>query len=362
MKILIVTNSLATGGAEKLILDTVPEFVKKGVEVTLVLLNGNSTPFLDALRKKNVCEIVSLSNGSVYNPLLIFKLIPHLKNHTIVHVHLFPSLYWVAIAKLLSRSKATLFFTEHSTSNKRIRNGVFKILERFIYNKYDKVVCITHKVRTIFMEHLNFPKEQMPVINNGVPIDKFKNAKKIERTAIDKMVKETDYLLVQVSGFREQKDQPTLIKALSNLPEDIKLVLVGEGDYRSGCEQLVDKLQLNHRVFFLGLRMDVAEILKTCDVCVLSSYYEGLSLSSIEGMASGNPFVASRVPGLEEMVDGAGLLFEQGDSVALASHIELLRNDKDFAKQIAEKCEQRASRYSIEMMVDNHIKLYEQYA
>jgi glycosyltransferase involved in cell wall biosynthesis len=51
-------------------------------------------------------------------------------------------------------------------------------------------------------------------------------------------------------------------------------------------------------------------LLKTADIVVLSSHYEGLSLASIEGMASGKPFIASDVPGLHEVVKGADLLFE----------------------------------------------------
>ena len=81
------------------------------------------------------------------------------------------------------------------------------------------------------------------------------------------------------------------------LPLEVKLVLAGEGVLKKKCQDLVETLKLKERVVFLGLRMDIPQLLKTADVVVLSSKYEGLSLSSIEGLAAGKPFVASDVPG-----------------------------------------------------------------
>ena len=76
MKVLQIINSLNTGGAEKLLLDTIPKYNEKGIVMDLLLLNGNETPFFKELKKQKKSTIYSLSNGSVYNPLLIFKIMP----------------------------------------------------------------------------------------------------------------------------------------------------------------------------------------------------------------------------------------------------------------------------------------------
>ena len=136
-------------------------------------------------------------------------------------------------------------------------------------------------------------------------------------------------------------------------------MLVGDGEQRRECEQLVNTLKLNDRVIFLGQRMDVAEILKSCKIIVLSSLYEGLSLSSIEGMASGKPFLASNVPGLVEIVNGAGILFECGNEKDLASKIEQLLLNNDYYNQISLSGQQRASQFDISIMVQSHINLYQ---
>ena len=106
--------------------------------------------------------------------------------------------------------------------------------------------------------------------------------------------------------------------------------------------------------------MDVPQLLKTADIVVLSSKFEGMSLSSIEGMASGKPFIASDVPGLSEIVKGAGILFPLGDEKKLAAEILRLANDSAYYGKIATQCFNRAKEFDISNMVNKHIALYQE--
>lgn len=360
MKILHIINSLATGGAEKLLLETLPLYNNKGIQVDLLVLNGTDYPFMQELKALNCCNIYSLGTSSVYNPFLIFKIIPYLKKYTTAHVHLFPAQYWVVIAKIISLSKINLFFTEHSTSNRRIRgNFIIRTIDVFFYRRFQKIICITNSVKDALLTHTKINSRKFFIISNGVNIIKVKNADPILKSQFFFNSKNDDVVLLQVSSFQYPKDQPTLIKALQFLPDSVKLLLVGDGVLKQVCESLVQELNLKDRVLFLGLRMDVPALLKTADIIVLSSKYEGLSLSSIEGMASGKPFLASNVPGLADVVGGAGVLFEQGNSELLAAEIEKLIADKNYYESVAKACQERASQYDIHIMVDKHISLYE---
>src|SRR5690554_5836630 len=104
MKILQIINSLSTGGAEKLIIDSVPLYQKQGLTVDVLLLNNTETQFKSHLKETSKGKIDGLTIGSIYNPFLIFKIIPYLKKYDIIHLHLFPTLYWVVLAKLISFS------------------------------------------------------------------------------------------------------------------------------------------------------------------------------------------------------------------------------------------------------------------
>lgn len=354
MRILVVINSLNAGGAEKLVLDSLPLIKAKGNEVHLLLLTANETPFLSKLERAGHIKTHKISAGSLYNPLLILRIRKLLSKFDLVHVHLFPALYWTAIASRLSIRKPILVFTEHNTSNRR-RNIFFKILDRFIYSSYSSIVVISNEVKQQLKKHIGGRDERFTLIPNGIDLESF------NRASPAKLIFETSdsVIITMVASFTSQKDQDTLIRALTYLENTFKLVLVGDGPRRNECEQLARNLKLEERVEFVGIREDVPSILKASSVIVLSSYYEGVSLSAIEGMASGRPFIGADVPGLKNMVEGYGLLFPQGDSEILASLIKELSQNSEKYNQVADRCMERASDYNLTKNVDSHIALYQ---
>lgn len=358
MRILNIINSMSTGGAEKLLVESLPLYLEKGVNVDLLLLNGKETPFYLDIKKQGKNRILSLSKGSVYNPLNIFRMISHIKNYDIIHVHLFPCLYFVYFAKVLALSEVKIVFTEHSTSNRRFRSKIAGFLDRHVYRNYDMIICITDVVKKAVLNHVGIADNKISVIGNGVDLMRIKNAESISRKQISDSIKEDDFILLQVSSFQFPKDQQTLIRALVELPEKVKLILVGEGSLKESCIETVASLKLSNRVFFLGFRSDIPQLLKTANIVVLSSEYEGLSLSCIEGMASGRPFLASDVPGLNDIVGGAGLLFPFGDNVFFAKLVNNLMCDDELYSSVASKCLERASLYDINSMINSNLKLY----
>ena len=124
-------------------------------------------------------------------------------------------------------------------------------------------------------------------------------------------------------------------------------------------KSLAADLEIGEKVTFMGIRSDVQNILEESDVVVLSSHWEGLSLSSIEGMASGRPFVASDVDGLREIVGGAGILFSHGDEQALAESIRQLCENPTYYRKVAESCQIRAKEYDISKMANAYYELYQ---
>lgn len=362
MKILQIINSLATGGAEKLLLDTLPLYRKAGIEMDVLLLWDNNQPFTVALKALNCCKVMVLNSSEnhkdIYALSNILKLRKYLKDYDIAHVHLFPAQYYVVLANLINGNSCTLVFTEHSTSNRRIRNPFFRTIDSFFYNKYTRLIAINEDVKNALnvykLNKLNFIK----IIFNGVDVAKYITANGLNKKNIDPKYEIDNRYIVQVSSFHEPKDHTTLVQSLKYLPDYIKLILVGKGILESKIKKYIEYEKLNSRVIFLGQRMDVPQLLKTVDVVVLSSKYEGLSLSSIEGMASGKPFLASNVPGLKDVVEGAGVLFEQGNAEELASKIMELMDNSELYKQVANACQERAKQYDIQVMVEKHIELY----
>ena len=165
--------------------------------------------------------------------------------------------------------------------------------------------------------------------------------------------------IIMVAGFRWEKDQDSLIRSLKHLPSKFHLFLVGDGVRRPELEALATHENLADRVHFLGLRTDVPQLLHAADYVVMSSHFEGLSLSSVEGMSVDKPFLTSDVDGLREVVKGAGVLFPHGDSKALANEIMALENSPQKYSSVANACRKRADQFDISKMVESYARYYD---
>jgi glycosyltransferase involved in cell wall biosynthesis len=358
MKIIHIIGNMGPGGAEKLLLETLPLYKKRGIICDLLVLNGINYPFMESLKEIKCCNIHSLGIGSIYNPLLIFRIIPFLKEYDIAHVHLFPAQYWVVFAKAFSFCKTKLVLTEHSSTNDRLEVPFFNIFDKLIYRMYSKTICISENILEIMLNYTKLSRNKLVLIHNGINLEKIYNANPYKKKEISPLFSDDDKILIQIARFNKYKDHRTLIKSLIFLPKNIKLILVGEGELKSEIEKLIYELDLNKRVTLLGVRMDVPNLIKSSDISILSSHSEGFGLVAIEGMASGKPFVGSNVNGLSKIVSGAGILFKEGNDVQLSEIIKKLFEDKTHYDETVNTCLIRAKEYDIFKMVDKHIELY----
>lgn len=354
MRILQIIDSLHVGGAEKLIVDSVPLMVKKGNKVDVLLLNSDKTPFYKELENTNTCTISSLGN-SFYNPLYIFKIIKFLKNYDVIHVHLFPAQYYAVLAKVLSFSKVKLIFTEHNTSNRRLEMKLLKFIEKFIYARYGKIVCISNEVKDVLKEKLSITEEKLILIQNGINIENINKSIGFKKSQFG--FNNKDIVIAMVAGFRVQKDHETLLKAINKLPNHYKLILIGDGERKQIVQNLVRDLRLEDRVQLLGIRSDVYSLYKMVDIAVLSSHWEGFGISAAEAMACGLPTIGSNVEGLSQVIGDQDLLFQKGNVEDLVSKIEALEFTEYYNIK-AQKAKEKAQNFSINNMVDNLLILY----
>lgn len=353
MKILQVITSLQTGGAEKLIVDIVPRLRQKGLEVDVCLFNGKETSFKQQLMSCG-CKIYDLSNNdNYYGPIKIFKLWRIMRHYDIIHTHNTAPQLFAAIASVFCF--VILVTTEHNTSNRR-RDWKWypQWIDKWMYNQYKKIICISNQAESNLRESIGKCKAEITTIYNGIDVEWYHSAKPNLSLRISDR-----FIVVMVAGFRYQKDQDTLIKAMRHLDKDkFELWLVGDGERRKSLELLIEREGVSEQVRFFGIRSDIPEILHSADVIVMSSHFEGLSLSNIEGMAVGKPFIASDVDGLREITSGYGVLFPHGDDQALANEIKHLAEDRTYYDQIAAQCYERAQQFDINNMVDAYVKVY----
>lgn len=355
MRILQVITSLQIGGAEKLIAEITPMLRDKGHQVDVLAFDGVETHFTQMLKQQGIKIISFGKNCNVYNPLFIFKLAKLMRHYDIVHTHNTASQLFAAIASLLC--SVLLCTTEHTTSNRRRGWKWYARVDRWMYRCYRRIICISDSTETNLREFIGEQSDKIVTIYNGINVSAYSNATAIDKASLT--AHPSRKVVAMVAGFRIQKDQETLIRAISHLPSDIELWLVGDGERRPLIEKCITENDLSARVHLLGVRSNIPAILKAADIVVQSSHWEGFGLAAVEGMAAGKPVIASNVAGLAQVVESAGILFPHGDDKALAAKIERLAFDPDHYRAVADRCYRRALQFDISKMVDQYNQIYQ---
>jgi len=343
---------MRTGGAEHLLVDLLPALRECGNDVELLLFDGVETPFRNEIASRDI-TIHTLSEGKrPFSLSNMMRLRSYIGKYDIVHTHNTACQLYAPMAKMLAGAHTPLVTTEHSSNNRRRDKAYLRGVDKWMYARYAAIICIADQPRANLEERIG-KRDNIVTIYNGVDTARFLRP-------IKDISAQQHFVITMVASLTAAKDQDTVIRALRRLEPNYTLQLVGGGERQSELEALAAEQGVADRVKFLGIRTDIPDVLSDSDVIVLSSHWEGLSLSSIEGMASGRPFIASDVDGLREVVGGSGILFPHGNDSALAMAIYTLCSDADYYRRVAEQCQAKAKQYDISVMADRYLALYRQ--
>ena len=168
------------------------------------------------------------------------------------------------------------------------------------------------------------------------------------------------FVLIYPAEFSRRKSQHVLIEAMRYLPEQVWLVLCGEGDQLMKCKELAEKLSVQDRILFPGQITDIAPWYRMADALVASSRSEGLPFNVMEAMYMGLPVVASAVKGHTDLIqDGeTGLLYPYGDSEKCADYVCSLVNDRALCATVGHKASDDANAYSISTVLQQNMRKY----
>jgi glycosyltransferase involved in cell wall biosynthesis len=312
MKVAHVHRIRGIGGSERHLLTLLPALAERGVEPVLVGLDDpdwDAHDFYDALD----VPAVRLRSAHDLDPLLLGRLVRSL-HADVVHTHLVHAdVYGGVAAKLRG---ARLVSTKHNDDP--FRAGPFRYVERALGRASDRVITITESLRRFTVDEVGLDARKVETIHYGLddlPAAWGENP--------SDAVPPNARVAVSVSRLVEQKGVDVAIRALPELPDDVVLVVLGEGPARGELEALARLLGVADRVFLVGRVPDVSAWLRRAAVYVHPARWEGFGLGVLEAMLAGLPVVASNVSSLPELVDDGvtGLLVPVDDPGALARAI-----------------------------------------
>ncbi len=206
------------------------------------------------------------------------------------------------------------------------------------------------------------PLGKSEVIYNGFNFDR---AKALVRKEIirDQLGVGTEFIVGMVATFWKKKDYVTYYKAaqlLLSKRRDITFLAIGTDTDSEESIAMVDKKYMeNFR--FLGKRTGIESLINAMDICILSTFTEGISNSILEYMALGKPVIATRGGGTVELVKDkeTGFLIEPSSPEELAGKVEVLLNDPLMRMKMGSAGNERIrNAFSIDQMVNKYIDLY----
>ena len=283
----------------------------------------------------------------------------------VLHAHQYTPFFYGAIAARLFGARPRVIFTEHGRHFPDLVSTRRRFLNRWVF---DRLANHVNAVCRFSAESLSvvdgFSRSRIEVIPNGVDLPRYGRLDDITELrrrlglAVDRR------FIITVARFHPVKDHRTLLHAfaeVSALRPDVDLLLAGDGGLRETLEHLATDLGIAPRTQFLGVRADVASLLRASDVFTLTSVSEAASITLLEAMASGLPVVVTAVGGNPEIVrDGVdGLLAPRGDSHAVALALLRVLEDRRLAESMGQSGAERVrTHYRLEDTISRYFSLY----
>jgi N-acetyl-alpha-D-glucosaminyl L-malate synthase BshA len=285
-------------------------------------------------------------------------------NLDLLHVHYaIPHSVSAYLAKqMLAPRKLPIVTTLHGTDITLVGNDrSYLPITRFSIEKSDGVTAVSAFLRDLTYQEFEI-RRPIEMIPNFVNCDSFQRSPNEELRA--HFAPKGEKILIHISNFRPVKRVTDVIESFEQISRQVPsvLLMVGDGPDRGNAEWLARRKNLDSRVFFLGKRESVSDVLAISDLMLFPSENESFGLVALEAMATEVPVIASKVGGLPEVIaDGEdGFLVEPHDVNAMSERAISLLSQEDKLRAMGATARKNArKKYCANKIIPRYEKYYE---
>jgi glycosyltransferase involved in cell wall biosynthesis len=357
MRILFFIDSLRSGGKERRLVELLKGFklvpdlefevvvMSNDVHYTEVLDLNVTIHYLLRKRKKDVSAFIKFYKiCKVYNPDI---------------VHCWDSM--TAIYAILACKLLKIKLVNGMIASAPAKYNIFHkywIRNRIAFYFSDIIISNSKAGLTAY----NAPKNKSAFIYNGFNFERINNLVASDLTRKELNIT-TKYVIGMVASFSEFKDYKTYLSAAEMLlsqRNDITFLAVGSDTDCDSIRSLINNRYADH-FRLLGKKTDIESLIHCMDICVLSTFTEGISNSILEYMALAKPVIATSGGGTNEIVEDGktGFLISQKSQKELAGKIEFLLNNPDSCIKMGQAGKKRITQvFAIGLMTNKYISFY----
>lgn len=360
LKICHVLDRLETGGMENGVVNICNNLDRNKFTPVILCVKG-----LGVMRNRLNPDVEVLCFGAkderdLLRPLKLAKFIKKFE-FDVVHTHGWGACSFSGIVGAVLAGVAVVINGEHGTFFLK-KHQIFA--QKLLSVLCDVTLSVSGSLKIEIEKKLRIPGRSIQVIANGVDTGIFNGCYDLEPDRFN-FLREEKIIIGCIGSLKAIKNQIMLLKALKLTLEEnpsapLSVVFVGDGPDNRMLNDYVNEKKMGSKVFFLGRRQDVPELLTLIDVLVSTSKTEGAPNVLLEAMASGVPVISTNSGGAKEyVIDGEnGYLVELDDVSGLKEKIQLLLDEKKRKSLGGNGRDFVIKNYSIKKMVSEYEQLY----
>lgn len=346
-KILFLIKGLGLGGAERMIIDSLPYLDRDRFSYEFAYLMPSKDFLAPQIQSAGFAVHCLGMNSNYYLPRAIMQLQKLIEEERFELVHAHLPLAGLAARFAGRTGRVPVIYTEHNVQERY--HPVTRWANRKTMGWNSHVISVSAEVTASLKRAGAGSSVPITTVLNSIPIELVRR----EAVGVDLLREEfgipKGHLVVgTVAVFRKQKCLDIWLKVAKEVCDQDKRVtflLAGAGPEAAHLKKIVGTLGLENRVIMPGFRPDGRRIIGLLDVFMLTSEYEGLPIALLEAMALGKAIVATAVGGIPETIEDGeeGFLARQGDIELLAKQVCLFLESEplrcEMGRRAAEKAE-----------------------
>lgn len=346
-------------GVTSYFLNTLPALAERGIALHVCFLRE---PHAAAAGLHAHGIVPSFLSASKWDPTVALRVATMIRTNNIRIVHA-AGMKATLVARIAGRlTGAQIIVHAHDMLRPP---PALRVAHELLARAHDCGIGVSEAARALVISGYRVPRARTRVIHNGIDLERITNvaADAAGRLRDELAIPASGALILMIARMHPIKGHRVMLRIMARVVErhpDAVLVLAGDGPERAACERLAETLGIAGAVRFLGGRSDIPDLLAACDLVVVPSQSEGLSLAAIEAFAAGKPVVGFATGGLRDVIDDGenGLLADEGDEAQFADRVCALLASPERIARLGTAARQKARQFALEHHVRELIGFY----